>query len=94
MPRFVGGMPTDPKKNRLAMKVEDHDLSHLDYEDLTPIEGKAGAVRKSIWDAGPYEAEKFGEGEVIFTLPGERLAGRYAIFRTADKNWLVHRMVP
>jgi hypothetical protein len=26
-------------------------------------------------------------------LHGERLDGSYAIFRTRDGNWLVHRMV-
>ena len=29
------GMPTDTKKNRLAMRVDDHDMSHLDLEDVT-----------------------------------------------------------
>jgi bifunctional non-homologous end joining protein LigD len=31
------GMPTDPKQNRLAIRVEDHALSHLDHEDPTPV---------------------------------------------------------
>jgi bifunctional non-homologous end joining protein LigD len=86
------GMPTHPRKNRLAMKVEDHDLSHLDHEDDTSVEGVPGAVKKSIWDRGTHEAEKFGEDEVIVTFHGERLAGRYAIFETRNGNWLVHRM--
>jgi bifunctional non-homologous end joining protein LigD len=87
------GMPTDPKKNRLAMRVEDHALSHLDFEDGTPVEGVLGAVRVRIWDSGTYEAEEFGEEMVIVTLQGERLDDRYAIFR-AGKNWLVHLMDP
>jgi bifunctional non-homologous end joining protein LigD len=29
---------------------------------------------------------------VIVAVRGERLGGRYAIFRTGDKNWLVHLM--
>jgi bifunctional non-homologous end joining protein LigD len=87
------GMPTDTKTNRLAMRVEDHDLSHLDLVDETPLEGIPGAVRKSIWDRGTYEAEEFGDDMVIVALSGERLDGRYAIFR-AGKNWLVHRMKP
>jgi hypothetical protein len=49
-------------------------------------------VRKRIWDQGTYEAEAFSEREIVFVLKGERLNGRYAIFRTRDKNWLVHRM--
>ncbi len=87
------GMPDDPKKNRLAMRVDDHALSHLDNEDLTPVEGgPEGAVKKRIWDQGTYEAETFSESEIVFVLRGKRLRGRYAIFRTRDNNWLVHLM--
>ena len=87
------GMPTDPRKNRLAVRVEDHALSHLDFEDGTPVEGVPGAVRVRVWDTGTYEAEEFGEEMVIVTLQGERLHGRYAIFR-AGQNWLVHLLDP
>ncbi len=86
------GMPESSKKNRLAMRVDDHDLSHLDLVDETPVEGVPGAVKKSIWDGGSYEAEEFGEEMVIVRLRGDRLDGRYAIFRTGGKNWLVHKM--
>ena len=55
------GMPTDTKNNRLAMRVEDHDLSHLEVEDETPVDGVPGAVAKSIWDRGSYEAERFDD---------------------------------
>lgn len=87
------GMPTDTKKNRLAMRVDDHALSHLDIEDATPVEGgPEGAVKKKIWDRGTYVAEQFDEDMVIVVLHGERLEGRYAIFRTGGKNWLIHMM--
>jgi bifunctional non-homologous end joining protein LigD len=86
-------MPDDTKKNRLAMRVDDHDLSHLDVVDEAPVEGVPGAVRKSIWDGGTYEAEEFEEEMVIVRLRGGRLDGRYAIFR-AGENWLVHKMKP
>ncbi len=85
------GMPESTKKNRLAVRVEDHDLSHLDLVDW-PVEGVPGAVKKSIWDGGSYEAEEFGEEMVIARMRGDRLDGRYAIFRTGGKNWLVHKM--
>ncbi len=88
------GMPESSKKNRLAVRVEDHDLSHLDLVDETPVEGVPGAVKKSIWDGGSYEAEEFGEEMVIARMRGDRLDGRYAIFRTGGKNWLVHKMKP
>ncbi len=87
------GMPEDTQKNRLAMRVEDHDLSHLDVVDEVPVEGVPGAVKKSIWDRGTYEAEEFGDEMVIVRLRSGRLDGRYAIFR-AGENWLVHKMKP
>lgn len=87
------GMPENTKKNRLAMRVEDHDLSHLEVTDETPVEGVPGAVRKSIWDTRTYEAEEFGEKMVIATFNGERLKNKYAIFR-AGENWPVHKMKP
>ena len=86
------GMPTDTKYNRLAMRVDDHDMSHLNLVDETPVEGMPGAVAKSIWDRGTYEAEQFDDEMVIVAMRGERLDGRYAIFRTGGTNWLVHLM--
>lgn len=89
------GMPTDTKKNRLAMRVEDHSLSHLDVEDATPVGGgPEGAVKKRIWDRGTYTCERFDDDMVIVVFHGERLGGRYAIFRTGGDNWLVHLMKP
>jgi bifunctional non-homologous end joining protein LigD len=85
------GMPSDTGKNRLAMRVEDHDMSHLDLVDETPVDEVPGAVAKSIWDRGTCTYEQFDDEMVIVALQGERLEGRYAIFR-AGKNWLVHLM--
>jgi bifunctional non-homologous end joining protein LigD len=48
----------------------------------------------SVWDRGTFEAEKFREDEVIATFHGERLKGRYALFRTRGDDWLIHRMDP
>jgi bifunctional non-homologous end joining protein LigD len=87
------GMPVDPKSNRLAIRVEDHALSHLDYTDDTPV-GDGDAVRVRIWDEGAYTSHEFGDDMVVVTFHGRRITGQYAIFRTRDKNWLVHRMDP
>ena len=87
------GMPTEPTRNRLAIRVEDHDLNHLDYEDRTPVEGATtGAVRKSIWDHGTYELESITEHKLVFELRGARLNDRFAIFQTGDRNWMIHLM--
>jgi bifunctional non-homologous end joining protein LigD len=88
------GIPTDTTKNRLAIRVEDHDMPHLDLVDETPVEGVPGAVKKSIWDSGTYEVEQSDDEMVIVVFHGERLGGRYAIFRTGGKNWLAHLMKP
>src|SRR6478609_4203613 len=55
----------------------------------------------SVWDTGTYETEKFNDvppdgtakgGEVIVTLHGNKIEGRYALIQTDGKNWLAHRM--
>lgn len=83
-------MTDDPKKDRLAIRVEDHAPSHLNYTDDTPA--GEGATTVSIQDNGSYEPHEWGEDEVIATSDGERVVGGYAIFRTGGKNWPFHRM--
>ncbi len=31
---------------------------------------------------------------MILTFHGERVEGRYALFQTKGKNWMIHRMDP
>lgn len=87
------GMPTDPSRNRLAVRVEDHDLDHIDFVDPTPVDTPAGpAIAKSIWDQGTYRAIKWEPGKVVFDLIGERLNARFAVFQTHDNQWMIHLM--
>jgi bifunctional non-homologous end joining protein LigD len=88
------GVPIDPKRNRLAVHVEDHALSHLDYEDDTPVDGVPSTVKKSTWDSDDYESHEFGEDKVIVTFHGDKVVGKYAIFHTSGKDWMIHRMDP
>ena len=92
LPRGVPQLP-DRKANRLAVRTEDHPLKYLDFEGEIPS-GEYGAGQMSIWDRGTYEAEKLRKDEVIATFDGERLRGRYALFQTGGKNWIIHRMDP
>src|SRR5215211_2844496 len=85
------GVPQHPKENRLAVHTEDHPLEYLEFEGEIP-KGEYGAGTMGIWDAGTYEAEKFRDDEVNHTFSGERVEGRYALFQTDGKNWLIHRM--
>ena len=87
------GVPEHPDENRLAVHTEDHPLEYLDFHGEIP-KGEYGAGTMKVWDTGTYEAEKFREGEVIATFHGERLQGRYALFATRGKDWLIHRMDP
>ena len=92
LPRGIPQLP-DRKANRLAVRTEDHPLKYLDFEGEIPA-GEYGGGRMSIWDRGTYAAEKLRANEVIATFEGERLRGRYALFQTGGKNWIIHRMDP
>ena len=88
------GIPEDPRENRKAIHVEDHPLSYIDFEGDIP-EGSYGAGRIRVWDRGTYECEKLRDDEVIVVFHGERLKGRYALFRAgSEKDWMIHRMDP
>lgn len=86
------GVPDDPDENRLAVRTEDHPLEYLTFEGEIPA-GEYGAGTMTIWDRGTYRAEKFSDDKLVVRLDGERIRGRYALFRTGD-NWLIHRMDP
>ncbi len=87
------GIPPDPRKNHLAVRTEDHPLEYLEFHGQIP-EGEYGAGTMRIWDRGTYELHKFRADEVMITLHGERVQGRYVLFRTGGKNWMIHRMDP
>ncbi len=87
------GIPPDPRQNRLAVRTEDHPLEYLDFSGEIP-RGQYGGGMMGIWDTGTYEEEKFRDDEVIVVLHGERVTGRYVLFRTGGKNWMIHRMDP
>jgi bifunctional non-homologous end joining protein LigD len=87
------GVPADPKKNHLAVHVEDHPLGYIDFAGSIPA-GNYGAGSVSIWDHGTYETEKWSDREVMVILHGERVQGRYVLFRTRGEDWMIHRMDP
>ena len=87
------GIPRDPSTNHLAVHVEDHPLSYIDFAGEIP-KGSYGAGTVSIWDHGTYECLKFRPDEVMVVLHGERLHGKYVLFRTRGQDWMIHRMDP
>jgi DNA ligase D-like protein (predicted 3'-phosphoesterase) len=83
----------DPAVKRLALQVEDHSLSHNDFEG--ELEG--GWVK--TWDRGTYEQggrvpwpEALERGHAVFVLHGEKLRGGFALQRTRKgekPQWLL-----
>jgi bifunctional non-homologous end joining protein LigD len=88
------GVPWDPKRNNLAVHTEDHPLEYLTFEGDIP-DGAYGAGHMFVWDTGTYELLSEKDGKVVFELHGERVQGRYALFRTGgERDWMIHRMDP
>ena len=62
------GLPTDYRRDRLAVQVGDHDLDHATYTDED----------KDIADTGWWELEDRTEKRFVFVLHGREGARRYA----------------
>jgi bifunctional non-homologous end joining protein LigD len=87
------GIPPDTKDNRLAVRTEDHPIEYLEFEGDIPA-GQYGAGSIRIWDSGTFDTDKWTEDKIEVALSGERLTGRYALFRTRESDWMIHRMDP
>ena len=96
------GPSLDPKDKRLAVEVEDHPLDYGDFEGTIP-KGEYGAGTVMLWDRGFWVpdgdkpvAKMLRDGDLKFTIAGEKLKGSWALVRMAnDKfggkrtNWLL-----
>jgi DNA ligase D-like protein (predicted 3'-phosphoesterase) len=85
--------PAEKGPKRLAVMVDDHDLSYHDFEGVIE-EGKYGAGRVEMWDRGKYRLIDRSDGKFEFELAGARLKGRYVLLRFpkgGDKAWLFFR---
>jgi bifunctional non-homologous end joining protein LigD len=93
------GPTLDPGVRRLAVHVEDHELSHADFEGVIP--GGRGASDVIIWDRGTWEPYKTDDpaseveaGELHAAVHGEKLRGRFVLVRTdiddrGREQWLL-----
>jgi len=93
------GPTLDPDVRRLAVHVDDHEMEHADFEGVHP-EGGGDVI---IWDRGtwaPYRtddpAAAVARGELHADVYGEKLRGRFVLFRPetfdSTKDWLlVHK---
>jgi bifunctional non-homologous end joining protein LigD len=87
------GIPEDPASNHLAVHTEDHPLDYGSFEGEIPA-GEYGGGKVRLWDRGHFDLEKWTPKEVMVVLHGSRVSGRYVLFPTKDKNWMIHRMDP
>ena len=87
------GVPRDPKDNRLAVRTEDHPIEYLDFHGEIP-DGSYGAGTMTVWDRGTYDTEEWEDRKLVAVFHGERVRGKYALFATRGKDWMIHRMDP
>jgi len=87
------GIPEDSKTNHLAVHTEDHPLAYGSFEGEIPA-GEYDGGKVTIWDRGHFDLEKWTDTEVMVVLHGSRISGRYVLFPTKGKNWMIHRMDP
>lgn len=92
------GPSLDPKVKRLAMQTEDHPLGYEKFEGEIP-EGEYGAGEVFLYDTGTWKSEvpdplkALQEGELKFTLKGEKLKGSFVLvkvkYRGSKNSWLL-----
>jgi len=92
------GPSLDPSVKRLAMKVEDHPVSYIDFEGTIP-EGNYGAGKVIVWDTGIYTAPEsetgkesiqklhdgLERGDLKFILQGRKLKGSFVLVKIRNK---------
>jgi bifunctional non-homologous end joining protein LigD len=96
------GPSLDPHDKRLAVEVEDHPLDYGDFEGTIP-KGQYGGGTVQLWDRGYWAPEgknapkrALADGNLKFTLEGERLHGSWVLVRMKHDrrggkrtNWLL-----
>jgi bifunctional non-homologous end joining protein LigD len=84
------GPSFDPQDKRMAVQVEAHPISYNTFEGVIPP-GQYGAGRVIVWDRGTWVPEGdpragLAAGKLVFTLHGQKLAGRWELVRIAKKD--------
>ena len=87
------GPTLDPHLRRMAVHVEDHPLEYFDFEGVIP-KGEYGGGDVIVWDWGTWTADPetpdgrsaVADGELKFSLRGEKLRGRFTIVRTSGRG--------
>ncbi len=87
------GVPFKKGEKRLAVEVEDHPISYIDFEGTIP-QGQYGGGTVMVWDQGTFEpltpVEGLKAGKLHFVLTGKKLRGEWYLVRLRDGNqWLL-----
>jgi bifunctional non-homologous end joining protein LigD len=91
------GIPFAKGEKRLAVQVEDHPVSYIDFEGTIP-KGQYGGGTVMVWDRGTFvtsaksPAQELAAGKLHFSLSGQKLHGEWYLVRLRDnKQWLLIR---
>jgi len=86
-------IPKKENEKRLAIEVENHNISYGNFEgEIKEGYGK-GKVR--IWDKGSYELESLNPNKkIVVNIKGKKLNGKYCLlhFKHKEKNWLFFKV--
>jgi bifunctional non-homologous end joining protein LigD len=89
------GVPFKKGEKRLAVEVEDHPVSYIDFEGTIP-KGQYGGGTVMVWDHGTFESpaqnpsQELKGGKLHVTLTGTKLRGEWYLVRLRDGNqWLL-----
>ena len=89
------GFPYAKGEKHLAVQVEDHPISYIDFEGTIP-KGQYGGGTVMIWDRGTFEplskapTKELAEGKLHFVLAGTKLKGEWYLVRLPDEaQWLL-----
>jgi bifunctional non-homologous end joining protein LigD len=89
------GIPFAKGEKHLAVEVEDHPVSYIDFEGTIP-KGQYGGGTVMVWDRGTFEplskapTKELKSGKLHFILNGSKLKGEWYLVRLRDeKQWLL-----
>lgn len=89
------GPSMNPAEKRLAIHVDDHELSYASFEGVIP-KNQYGAGAVCIWDTGPFDLVSGNpiEGRIEFVLHGKKLNGAFVLvcMKGKRKEWLLIKM--
>ncbi len=89
------GIPFKKGEKHLAVEVEDHPVSYIDFEGTIP-KGQYGGGTVMVWDRGTFEPlskapiKELKSGKLHFIMNGSKLKGEWYLVRLRDeKQWLL-----